>query len=73
MNKLISEIAERATQEVLQNTPSFLVTNEMWKQKFAELVVREAAELVAGTQVSRDGHTWRSADYVVLEHFGVKP
>lgn len=73
MNKIISEIAEQATQEVLQNTPSFLVTNEMWKQKFAELLVREAAQLVASTQITKDGHTWRRADYEFLEHFGVKP
>jgi hypothetical protein len=73
MNKLIETIAEQATEEVLQNTPSFLVTNEMWKAKFAELIVREAAKLVASTQVTKDGHTWRAADYVVLEHFGVKP
>lgn len=39
--------------------------------KFAELIVREAASLVASAQVTQDGHTWRSADRVVLEHFGV--
>lgn len=39
-------------------------------EKLAELIVREAARLVASTQVTADGHTWRSADYVVLEHFG---
>jgi hypothetical protein len=41
-------------------------------QKFAELIVRECAQLVKSTQLTEDGHTWRSADYVVLEHFGVK-
>ena len=40
-------------------------------EKFAELLVRECAELVKSTQITKDGHTWRAADYVVLEHFGV--
>ena len=40
-------------------------------EKFAELLVRECAELVKSTQITKDGHTWRSANYVVLEYFGV--
>ena len=40
-------------------------------EKFAELLVKECAELVKSAQLTEDGHTWRSADYVVLEHFGV--
>jgi hypothetical protein len=40
-------------------------------KEFAELIVRECAELVKSAQLTEDGHTWRSADYVVLEHFGV--
>ena len=41
-------------------------------EKFAELLVRECAELVKSAQLTEDEHTWRSADYVVLEHFGVE-
>ena len=45
MNERIQELVKQATEEVMRNTPSFLVTNEMWKEKFAELIVRECANL----------------------------
>lgn len=41
-------------------------------RQFAELVVRECAELVKGAQVTEDGHTWRSAESAMLKHFGIK-
>jgi len=67
MNERIRELAKRATQ---QYSPTYYT--QEWIQGFAELIVRECAQLVKSTQLTEDGHTWRSADYVVLEHFGVK-
>ena len=66
MNERIRELAEQATEEVMRNTPSFLVTNEMWKAKFAELIVKECAKLV-------DDHDPTGIiEGIVLQHFGVE-
>lgn len=46
MNERIKEIAKQATEEVMRNTPSFLVTNEMWQQKFAELILQDIDKIV---------------------------
>lgn len=46
MNERIKELEKRATEEVMRNTPSFLVTNEMWKEKFAELIVKRMIDNV---------------------------
>lgn len=40
--------------------------------RYGEFIVRECARLVAKTELTEDGHTWRSANFVVLEHFGVE-
>lgn len=74
MNERIRELAEQATEEVMRNTPSFLVTNEMWKEKFAELIVGECirvpydmwdkAELNADIAVK--------IEHRIKEHFGVE-
>lgn len=48
----------------MKNTPSFLVTNEMWQEKFAELIIREAHDIiVCGGLDDVDD---------VLKHFGVE-
>ena len=69
MNERIKELAEQATEEVMRNTPSFLVTNEMWKEKFAELIVKECAGLVEGQP-----HFDKMLDCatVIEQHFGVE-
>jgi hypothetical protein len=45
MNERIKELSKQAYEDVIQNTPSFLVTKEMFEEKFAELIVRECIEL----------------------------
>jgi hypothetical protein len=45
MNEQIKELSKQAYEDVIQNTPSFLVTKEMFEEKFAELIVRECIEL----------------------------
>lgn len=63
MNTLIQKLAcESATQVVGNEGEIFFTFNEITLQKFAELIVKEAAR-VAGRDV---GH-------FVLEHFGVEP
>lgn len=67
MNKVVLDILQKAT---ITKYYGMGEIDELDQKRFAELIVREAASLVASTQVTEDGHTWRSADYVVLEHFG---
>lgn len=43
MNPQIQELYTQAYESVVNYTPSFLVTNEMINQKFAELIIRECA------------------------------
>ena len=68
MNKVLLDLLKQSTTTYLSGLGE---RDELNKKLFAELIVREAASLVATAQVTKDGHTWRSADYVVLEHFGI--
>jgi hypothetical protein len=73
MNKLIKQLWKDAggsyTAGNQHDWPSASIDDP---EKFAELLVRECAKLVKSADLSHDGHTWRAADVVVLEHFGVK-
>jgi hypothetical protein len=46
MNERIKELAKQAYEDVIKNTPSFLVTKELYEQKFAELIVRDIYQYV---------------------------
>ena len=85
MNERIKQLAEQATEEVMRNTPSFLVTNEMWKEKFAELIVRECVQTLIDNTPERytnesaeedwdKGYDRAMTDCVqhIKEHFGVE-
>jgi hypothetical protein len=45
MNKRIKQLAKQAYEDVIKNTPSFLVTKELYEQKFAELIVEECISM----------------------------
>ena len=51
MNERIQQLAKQAYEDVIKNTPSFLVTKELYEQKFAESIVRECIDQVAGTKI----------------------
>ena len=73
MNERIKEIAKQAHEDVIKNTPSFLVTRELYEQKFAELIVKECASFIdSHEQVDKYGE---AMDIVygkdLLKHFGV--
>jgi hypothetical protein len=74
MNELIKELWETSDEIKVcypeQGSPVSVSAETL--EKFAEAIIRECAQLVKSTQLTEDGHTWRSANYVVLEHFGVK-
>ena len=61
MNERIKQLAKQAYEDVIRNTPSFLVTKEMYEQKFAELIVKECAKQCLTDDSMR-----------ILNHMGVK-
>ena len=65
MNERIKQLAEQATEEVMRNTPSFLVTNEMWKEKFAELIIKETLDVARAGIEYGDGMD--SAVYIYFD------
>ena len=73
VNERIKEIAKQAHKDVIKNTPSFLVTKELYEQKFAELIVREC---IAQCDKNAD-HEWlgsgsKLSAFNIKEHFGVE-
>jgi hypothetical protein len=74
MNKRIDALIGKSLDKAVPYTWHHLnrVQIDDTMKELAELIVRECAELVKSTAISKDGHTWRTADVVVLEHFGVK-
>ena len=73
MNERIKLLAKQAYEDVIENSPSFLVTKELYEQKFAELIVKECTEVILNTPVQYiaidDMHRIRDN---VKEHFGVE-
>ena len=68
MNERIKELAKQAYEDVIKNTPSFLVTKELYEQKFAELIVKEML------QTCEDHPAWtgRMIGEKIKQHFGVE-
>jgi hypothetical protein len=70
MNKRIKKLAKQAYEDVIKNTPSFLVTKELYEQKFAELIVQECVQICeqgTATQTTSSG-----AASMIKQHFGVE-
>lgn len=68
MNERIRELIKQATHV---EEPDGLFLREVFDQaKFAELIVRECAELVAG--VPTDTMGYNTADQKIKQHFGVE-
>jgi hypothetical protein len=68
MNERIKELSKQAYEDVIQNTPSFLVTKEMFEEKFAELIVRECAGRVNWILAEGGG----TQGDLIKQHFGVE-
>lgn len=56
MNQLVQELAKQAYEDVIRNTPSFLVTRELYEKRFAELIIQECIE-VCNNQATYDPQT----------------
>ena len=66
MNERIKELAEQAT-SYIDPSANDGVCWYFDKEKFAELIVRECADIATMNQ-----HEWHSAGSYVLKHFGVE-
>jgi hypothetical protein len=72
MNERIRELAKKAYEDVIENTPSFLVTKKMYEEKFAELIVEECRRVI--TEVYRNTPlelcgSLLAADEEIAKHF----
>ena len=65
MNDRIQLLAKQAYEDVIKNTPSFLVTKELYEQKFAELIVRECIWAFGETR------TEPSLEKYILDRLGI--
>jgi hypothetical protein len=66
MNERFKELAEQARKKPLGNSWTYRLSGE-FEQKFAELIVKECAEIATINQFQ-----WDSAGGYVLKHFGVE-
>ena len=78
MNERIKQLAKQAYEDVIKNTPSFLVTKELYEQKFAELIVQECADIcyhhsnAAGGVDTHFGYGYKDCGDDIKRNFGVK-
>ena len=68
MNERIRELAEQATLAVTKPDGHYIV--QAWQAKFAELIVRECADIANQWQVSE--HPGLLVKDVIKQHFGVE-
>ena len=77
MNERIKQLAKQAYEDVIKNTPSFLVTKELYEQKFAELILIEVTDILStyrGKMVFEDGAEYNHEHPIIAirKHFGAK-
>jgi hypothetical protein len=76
MNERIRELAKKAYEDVIANTPSFLVTKDLYEEKFAELIVRECAnqcDLLLDHKISSEwARGTHDCSKAIKKHFGVE-
>jgi hypothetical protein len=73
----IKKLAKQAYEDVIKNTPSFLVTKELYEQKFAELILIEVTDILStyrGKMVFEDGAEYNHEHPIIAirKHFGVE-
>ena len=77
MNERITKLAKQAYEDVVKNTPSFLVTKELYEQKFAELILIEVTDILSTYRskvVFEDGaeYNYEHPIIAIRKHFGVE-
>ena len=58
MNERMLDLAKQAYEDVIKNTPSFLVTKELYEQKFAELIVKKVLDEVSTRAFVSGDRAW---------------
>jgi hypothetical protein len=73
MNERIRELSYEAQRYALNNTtgPDLAGLNELWQEKFAELIVQECADLFE-VEWGEEKLTGNDVGYAVKKHFGVE-
>ena len=61
----IKKLAKQAYEDVIKNTPSFLVTKELYEQKFAEMLINECISIVNEQKecLHEEQQYWHDRDY----------
>ena len=72
MNERIRELSYEAQQYALRTItgPDLAGINELWQEKFAELIVRECATVAFDDWC--EGTNEESSEMAILKHFGIK-
>jgi hypothetical protein len=70
MNKRIKKLAEQSYEDVIKNTPSFLVTREMFETKFAESIIKECCSAL--NPMLRDMISRGQGVDLIKKKFGIK-
>jgi hypothetical protein len=73
MNERIRELAKKAYEDVIANTPSFLVTKDVYEEKFAELIIREIVDIFDRRAEPGTGfYLPQEPAEMIRQHFGVE-
>ena len=74
MNERIRELSYEAQRYALNNTtgPDLAGINELWQEKFAELIVRECANIDFRFKVGMTTDQESDTSRAILEHFDLK-
>jgi hypothetical protein len=67
MSETIKELAKKAYDSMIETTPSFLVTREIFEQKFAEMLINESIEVMKANDYHGE---WLGEK--LKEHFGIE-
>jgi len=67
MNERFKELSTQAYDDIIERTGDIIVFEEDFQQRFAELIVRECADIA-----TINAHQWASPGTYVLKHFGVE-
>jgi hypothetical protein len=72
MNKQIKELAEQAEEYALRECDNNGHFHQIYREKFAELIIRECMELVEDYTKTRTHNTHYDADEQIKVNFGVE-
>lgn len=79
MNERIKQLIEQASRRIIETDGAPIISTEFDKEKFAELIVRECADVLVAEVNRLDGlkyfvaaQTMDTAQFLIKKHFGVE-